>query len=153
MTVNDRWGQQGCLVTYETKDGNYTVELRSRNNTHKGEPLYKVWVYRHDGTYATPCFQISFKPDEHGILKKKYRGYGRDKGIDPVNPRLCDISVPPHVTREAQWAWKRLLVKEYGESVLVQMRHDFIVSHGGKVGDDNDFIARPAPDRPVAVRV
>ncbi len=77
-------GNMNQHIVYE--DGNWTIELRPRNNTHAGEPDMKVWVCK--------------RGQEVAQYSNHYRGYGHYEDHEEL--------LPENVSAAAKNAWELL---------------------------------------------
>lgn len=98
----EKWKEAYCLEVYD--DGEYSIYLKSRCNTHPGEPTMKVWV-RYCG-------------QEVAQFTNKYRGYGRFMNHEEL--------LPGPVRKKAKKTWKELCEGKYTEEKLRKLREEYI---------------------------
>lgn len=90
----------------EEYQSEWTIYLKSRSNSHPGEPNMKVWVCK-DGR-------------EVAQFTDSFRGYENYVGHEEHLPGL--------VRKKAKKAWKDLCKGKFTEERLKELREDFIAS-------------------------
>ncbi|MCR5225593.1 MAG: hypothetical protein K6E27_00075 [Eubacterium sp.] len=84
------------------KDGEWTIELRPRNNFHEGEPTVKVWVLR--------------EAQEVAQYTDKYRGYGAYKDNEEL--------LPADITSKAKSVWDKLKETPFSQELVAEIREE-----------------------------
>ena len=84
------------------KNGEWTIELRPRNNAHEGEPNMKVWVIR-----------VS---QEVAQFSSKYRGYGAYKDNEAI--------LPVEISDKAKKVWEKLKTAPLSEELVEEIKSE-----------------------------
>jgi len=100
--LEEKWKNTYCLEVYN--DGTWSIYLKSRCNSHPGEPTMKVWVCQ----YGREVAQFT----------DKYRGYGRFASHEDL--------LPSEVRKKAKKTWQELREGKYTEDKLEQLREEYI---------------------------
>lgn len=85
-------------IVYEA--GEWSIELRPRNNVHEGEPNMKVWVIR--------------KAQEVAQFTDKYRGYGHYKDHEEL--------LPENIVSKSKKIWDMLKESPFSPELVESIR-------------------------------